>query len=309
MVEIKKDIPLSEFSSYRIGGPARFFCEAKNISEIGEAIQFAKDKNLPVFILGGGTNLLIRDQGFDGLVLKPSLDFIEKSTTGLRVGAGALMEKVLTTCIEYGLTGLEWAGGLPGTLGGAVRGNAGAFSGEIKDVIQSIDSLNIETLAVTTRTREECGFGYRMSIFKMAHANEIVLTAELQLGGGDSERIREAIEEKIRYRWERHPMEYPNIGSIFKNVPLERVAEAAQERFRSVVKSDPFPVVPTAYLIAEAGLKGVSHGDATVSPKHPNFIVNTGAASANDVQSLITLVKTEVRNKFSIELEEEVTIV
>ncbi len=330
MPKFLENINLSEFSNYKIGGPARFFFEAKNVEEIAWATQEAKRKGLAVFVLGGGTNLLIGDEGFEGLVLKPSLNFLEVEGETIRAGAGAKMADVLDVSAKAGLGGLEWAGGLPGTLGGAIRGNAGCFGGETKDVVSSVESFDAETGKTITRTNQECNFSYRTSIFKedgpsrrSRQAGEIILSAVLALKKGDASRVAKAIQEKIDYRLSRHPMENPNIGSIFKNVSLARInadvtqidADTIRVHLRSnprtsaftvPVKIDPFPVIPAAYLISEAGLKGVSSGGAMVSPKHPNFIVNVLEAKASDVKSLIGLVKSEVKSKFGLELEEEV---
>ncbi|MFZ3365153.1 MAG: UDP-N-acetylmuramate dehydrogenase, partial [Candidatus Acidiferrales bacterium] len=201
------------------------------------------------------------------------------------------------------------SGGLPGTVGGAVRGNAGAFKGEIKDRIVSVESFDVETLAAVTRGNAACKFGYRSSIFKEKNGREIILRATLNMDGGDARQIAAGIQEKINYRLERHPMEYPNIGSTFKNVDLELVPKIWRNAFAKVIKIDPFPVVPTAYLISEAGLRGMQHGAAMVSPKHPNFIVNLGGATAADVRFLIAEVKEKVFEKYGIRLEEEIQLV
>ena len=326
MIKIKENVPLSEWSSYRIGGPASYFFDAKDPEEIKEALEWAKKEKQPVFILGGGTNLLIDDKGFGGLVLKPSLNFIEAHSEEIEVGAGVKMHDLLNFTIKKGLSGLEWAGGLPGTFGGALRGNAGAFKGEIKDIVRSVKGFDTETLKEVKRSQRECRFGYRSSIFKDKNGAEIILGATLRLKKGNQKEIQKAVQEKIDYRLARHPMEYPNIGSIFKNVDVAQInADIARinadtisvnprgnqriSAFTAPVKVDPFPVVPTAYLISEAGLKGVTYGGAMVSPKHPNFIVNVLNAQAGEVRSLIELVKSEVKKKFEIELEEEVQLV
>ena len=159
---------------------------------------------------------------------------------------------------------------------------------------------------VIKRNNAECQFGYRNSIFKINDGREIIIEATLELRPGAEHAIRSAIEEKIAYRNERHPMNYPNIGSIFKNTPVEKVPEPVLKQFGAKVKNDPFPVLPTAVLIAETGIKGTRAGGAMVSDKHPNFIVNTGNATAEDVKKLIALVKTSVKEKFGVELEEEI---
>lgn len=321
MEQFKENINLSGITNYRIGGPATFFFEAKSPKEVLWAVNAAKERKTDFFVLGAGTNILAPDEGFAGLVLRPKIDFIEIDGDFLRAGAGALVSDVLQAAAKAGLSGLEWAGGLPGTFGGAIRGNAGAFKGEIKDVVHDVESFNTKTFAFITRTNAECAFSYRSSIFK-EKGDEIILSARLLLAKGDPKKIAKAIAEKIAYRMNRHPMEYPNVGSIFKNVPLARIyaegtpnyADAVRNsllhfRGSSVpVKIDPFPVVPTAYLISESGLKGVSFGGAMVSPKHPNFIVNVLDAKASDIKTLISLVKTGVAEKFAVDLEEEVHI-
>jgi UDP-N-acetylmuramate dehydrogenase len=308
-VKILEHVPLARYSNYRIGGPARFFCEAANEEELRGGILFARENKLPIFILGGGTNLLIDDTGYGGVVLK--MNFLQLKAEGdvTTVGAGVLVADLLKFTIAHSLSGLEWAGGLPGTVGGAIRGNAGAFKGEIKDSILSVESLDVETLETISRQNAACEFGYRSSLFKEKNGREIILSARLQLEKGDAAKIASAIQDKINYRQERHPMEFPNIGSTFKNVDLKFVPANFRDAVAKVVKVDPFPVVPTAFLISEAGLRGTQHGGAMVSPKHPNFIVNLGNAKAEDVKFLIGIVKQRVFEKFGIRLEEEIQLV
>ncbi|MGH9731199.1 MAG: UDP-N-acetylmuramate dehydrogenase [Candidatus Acidiferrales bacterium] len=308
-VKIVEGVPLAEHSNYRIGGPARYFCEATNEEEIRAGVLFAREQNLKLFVLGGGTNLLISDSGFDGLVLKPSMMQLEAHGNVITVGAGVLVADLLKFTIQHSLSGLEWAGGLPGTVGGAVRGNAGAFRGEIKDRVVSVESFDVETLETISRENGACQFGYRSSIFKEKNGREIILTAKISMVQGELQAIASGIQDKINYRLERHPMEYPNIGSTFKNVDLKLVPKIWAEAVAKVVKVDPFPVVPTAYLISEAGLRGTQHGGAQVSQKHPNFIVNLGEATAADVKFLIAAVKERVFEKYGIRLEEEIQLV
>lgn len=305
-VKIVEGVSLAEHSNYRIGGPARFFCEAANEEQIREAVTFAREQRAPLFVLGGGTNLLIDDAGFAGLVLKPAFTELVANGDAITVGAGVSVGDLLKFTIAHSLSGLGWAGGLPGTVGGAIRGNAGAFRGEIKDRIMSVESFDVETLATISRENAACKFGYRNSIFKEKNGREIILRATLKLEKGDAQKIAAGIQDKINYRLERHPMEYPNIGSTFKNVDLKLVPQIWRAEVEKVIKVDPFPVVPTAYLISEAGLRGTQHGGAMVSQKHPNFIVNLGNAKAADVKFLIEVVKEKVFDKYGIRLEEEI---
>jgi len=220
------------------------------------------------------------------------------------------MSKLLDFCIENSLSGLEWAGGLPGTVGGSVRGNAGAFGGETKDCIAEVKSLNIDSLEEITRNNQECWFSYRDSYFKTDKGSrEIITEVMLTLKNKDKEEIKKIIEEKINFRIKKHPLEYPNIGSIFKNSEMTKIPDSLKEEFGQNGKTDPIPVIPSARIINLCGLKGKRVGDAQFSEKHPNFIVNLGNAKAGDVKALVEMAKKEVFEKFKIQLEEEIMYV
>jgi len=310
-----ENVKLSAFSNFKIGGPARYFFLGDRIDNLTAAVAKAQKAKLPIFVLGGGTNLLISDEGFPGLVIKPELRFIFQQENSVAVGAGAAMVDLLDFCRQRSLAGLEWAGGLPGTVGGAIICNAGAFRGEIKDSLQEVISLDMShnPSQIIRRNNNQCQFAYRNSLFKHGSAagKEIVLAGIFALQPGDKKAIAEAIEEKIAWRKARQPLDYPNVGSIFKNVDWQKIPKKLQqqEEFQSHLKTDPFPVLPAATLIDKAGLKGVAFGGAMISPKHPNFIVNTLGATAGDVKQLIKLVKAAVRQRFYVELEEEVIFV
>ncbi|MCL5113629.1 MAG: UDP-N-acetylmuramate dehydrogenase [Patescibacteria group bacterium] len=317
MTIIQEKVSLKKYSNFRIGGMARYFAQIESAEELIQVLDewrriSAKfpQKDKKIFILGGGTNILISDKGFSGLVIHSLIKDIKilEEDTKILVGSGILMKDLLDFCVENSLSGLEWAGGLPGTIGGAIRGNAGAFGGEIKDSVFEIASINIQTLKLQKRKKKDCFFGYRTSIFKSLN-EEIIVGAILNLKKGDKDSIKRKIKEKIDYRTDRHPLNYPNIGSIFKNIPLQNVPRKLQEEFSASVKNDPFPVLPTAKLLALAGLKGKKQGEAMVSQKHPNFIVNLGNVTSEDVLKLISEIKNIIKNKYSIELEEEITII
>jgi UDP-N-acetylmuramate dehydrogenase len=206
---------------------------------------------------------------------------------------------------ENNLSGLEWAGGLPGTLGGAIRGNAGAFKGEIKDNLLNVKSLRLEDGEFVERSNAECEFGYRTSVFKKKRG-EIIFEATFKMSPGVKEGILSVAKEKIEYRKSKQPLEYPNIGSIFKNIPLEKFKNGLTEELKTHIKNDPVPLIPAAVLISQTGLKGEQIGGAQVSEKHANFIVNAGGAKAVDVKNLIDLVRDKVKQKFGVELETEV---
>lgn len=304
-----KKVNLKDFSNFNIGGVARDFVRAESVEELIDSIKTAKQIGLPVFVLGGGTNILWSDDGFDGVVVQPKFKDISYGHNKVTAGAGVSMPNLVDSTVSRGLAGLEWAGGLPGSLGGAIYGNAGCFGGETKDSIEEVISLNMDTLEIERRERDECGFGYRNSIFKSSTTPEIIIQATLGLKPGNKISLNNSVQEKIKYREERHPLEYPNIGSIFKNVRVKGLPKKVADEHMHVVKEDPFPVIPAAYLIHKAGLKGVSVGGAVVSEKHPNFIVNKKNAKADDVKKLIKIVKDKVKDEFGISLHEEVLIV
>lgn len=303
----RQNVRLAPYSNYRIGGEARFFFEGSSTEEIIAAVREAKRRAIPVFVWGGGTNVLVDDGGFSGLVLSPKISMLECNGNIVRVGAGISMNELTAFAAREGLDGLAWAGGLPGTVGGAIRGNAGAFGGEIKDSLVHVTSIDMRhnPPRLVKRGKEECAFAYRSSVFKEQGGQEIILEAGFLLAYGDKKEILMRTDEKIGYRNMKHPLEYPNIGSIFKNVPVSSLP-ARFVNARTPVKNDPLPVVPVAFLISEAKLRGVSYGGAMISPKHANFIVNAMHASSNDVESLIALIEAKIKKMFSIALEEEI---
>lgn len=306
MRTIKENVALSPQVSFRIGGRAKYFSSVSNKNEILETLNFAQKKKLPVFVLGSGTNILVSDKGFDGVVIQIRNSKLEIRNSIIDVDAGMLVSDLLDKTLDHNLSGLEWAGGLPGTLGGAIRGNAGCFGGETKNNIEEVTAINMNSLETKRFSNEQCKFDYRSSIFKKT-PHWIITGAKLKLSSShDTGAIRERAQEKIAYRQNRHPLEYPNIGSIFKNCPLAVVPNSVQKKFKTFIKNDPFPILPTAILIADAGLTGKKVGGALVSDKHANFIVNAGKASARDVQILIKQIKKTIKEKFNIDLEEEI---
>ena len=253
---LKQNVSLKEHSNYKIGGIASYFCEVKTKEELINVLKEWKEVSADfrdfqknVFVLGGGTNILFSDQGFEGLVIKNSITGIEKAGVEIFVGAGTQLSELVDFCVENSLSGVEWAGGLPGTVGGAIRGNAGAFEGETKDNVIEVVSLNLNTLEITKRDNKNSDFSYRNSIYKSSAKDEIILSAVFNLTEGEKDEIKRKTNEKIEYRKQRHPLEYPNIGSIFKNVPVEKIPDKFKNELLEFVKKDPFPVVPAAKII------------------------------------------------------------
>lgn len=308
---LKNNILLKNFSNYRIGGPASFFLEVKRIEDLTSGLsEFRKiPQASEIFILGKGTNVLFSDDGFSGLVVLNKLEGIERDGDLIKVASGTLFSDLVDYCMENSLTGLEWAGGLPGTVGGAVRGNAGAFRGETKDSVVRVKSINLGDFSENDRFRKDLDFSYRNSVFKTGSGkDEFITYVWFGLSGGFKDEIKKKTQEKIDYRIERHPLEYPNIGSMFKNIPLEKLSDKLKEEFFPYIKDDPFPIIPVAKLLALAELKGRNLGGAQISEKHPNFIINKSNASASDVLGLMEIEKKEIKERWGIDLEPEITI-
>ncbi|MBI2626141.1 MAG: UDP-N-acetylmuramate dehydrogenase [Candidatus Nealsonbacteria bacterium] len=284
-MQFQKNILLKNYTTFKIGGPAKYFCAIKDKEELVEAIAFAKKGQLPFFVLGGGSNLLVSDKGFKGLVLKIQDLRLRIKDSTIYAGAGASLTELVNAAANAGLSGMEWAAGIPGaTVGGAIRGNAGAFEVEMKDIVRKVEAFDANDLRFKIYDLRDCGFSYRSSIFKK-NPNLIIISAELNLKKNNKRKVREKMKEILNYRMDKHP-KFPSAGSIFKN-------------FENIRARD---------LIEKAGLKGKKIGGAQISDQHANFIINTGRAKAKDVLALIDLAKKEVKNKLGVAIEEEIQI-
>lgn len=305
---VKKNILLKKHTTFKIGGPAKYFLVAKGKNSLLTAVKVAKKIKLPVFVLGGGSNLLVSDKGFNGLVIKiqSKEPIILKKNNIIKASTGIKLGKMVRFSINKSLQGLEWAGGLPGTFGGAIRGNAGAFGGEMKDSVISVQALDRQYI-LRNFTNRQAKFSYRNSIFKQKGFT--IISAVVAFKKGNKKELRVIADSHIAYRKEKHPLEYPSAGSVFKNVAVEKLSPKLQQEFADKVKQDPFPIVPAAWFIIGAGLTGKKVGKAQISKKHSNYMVNLGGAKAQDVLTLIQIAKKEVKEKYHIDLEVEIQYV
>lgn len=275
--------PMARHTTFRIGGPADYFVELGSIEQIRAAIQVCREENLPWFVLGRGSNLLVSDKGYRGVILSIYKDFQKTEIQGetVTVQAGVLLTALSGKVLDASLTGMEFASGIPGTVGGAVVMNAGAYGGEMKDIVRRVTVLDQDG-EVRTLTCEEMQFGYRTSLAKKK--GYIVLGAELTLKRGEKQKIREEMQALKAKRIEKQPLEFPSAGSTFKR--------------------------PEGYfagkLIMDAGFRGAAVGGAQVSEKHCGFVVNTGNATAADVRELMRQVQEKVQEQFGVSLEPEV---
>lgn len=277
------DEPMKKHTTFRLGGPADYFLSPSDVNQIPEIIHICRKEGIPWFVLGNGSNLLVSDQGYRGVVIQIYKNMNQITVEGTRIyaQAGALLSAVSKKAMESGLTGMEFASGIPGTLGGAAVMNAGAYGGEMKDILVSVTVLTDEGEQKVLKA-EELSLGYRTSIIK--ERGYIVLDVVLQLQAGDQDAIRNRMEELKVQRVTKQPLEYPSAGSAFKR--------------------------PEGYfagkLVQDAGLRGYRVGGAQVSEKHCGFVINTGDATASDVVRLIRNVQDIVWNKFEVRMEPEV---
>lgn len=275
--------PMSKHTTFRIGGPADLFVAPENTDEIKKLIAICKEEEVPYFILGNGSNLLVSDKGYRGVIIQLYRSFgqITLKENEIHAQAGALLSGIAAMAREASLTGFEFAGGIPGTLGGAVVMNAGAYGGEMKDVLKKVTVLTPEGEIVTLQAGE-LQMGYRTSIIK--EAGYIVLEAVISLKKGDQDEIKSRMQELAGMRSSKQPLSYPSAGSTFKR--------------------------PEGYfagkLIMDSGLRGYQVGGAQVSEKHCGFVINTGNATAKDVTTLMADVQRIVMEKFGVKLEPEV---
>ncbi|MCX6763139.1 MAG: UDP-N-acetylmuramate dehydrogenase [Candidatus Moranbacteria bacterium] len=309
MIPIKENVNLSEYSTFKIGGPAKFLAEVKNLVELRETLEFVHEKNLDFFILGGGSNILFSDEGFDGLLIKIQDIEYKIEDNKLECGAGLPLAQAVNFAKKNGLTGLEWAVGIPGTIGGAVRGNAGAFGGSMGEIVESASIMEIKKLADIEEkpeifNQEKCQFAYRDSLFKH-NPHFIILSIVLKLKKENPQLVENKMNEIARQRAERKPEGIGSAGSFFKNPFVKDqnlIKEFETEKNIKCLDGK----IPAGWLIENAGFKGRKIGGAMVSENNANYIVNMGKATAHDVIMLASLIKQKVRNTFKIELQEEV---
>lgn len=277
------DEPMSKHTTFKVGGPAKAFVCVKTKEQLKELLKYIKKSEMPFFILGNGSNILVSDKGFDGIVLSLSSGFDQIRTEGTRIyaQAGVTMGRLSAEALTHSLTGLEFASGIPGTLGGGMVMNAGAYGGEFKDVTELVSVCDMDGNFMDI-SNEDMHFGYRTSIIK---GRPLVVTdVVVNLKEGDKDEIKETMSNLAAKRMEKQPLEYPSAGSTFKR--------------------------PEGYfagkLISDAGLGGYSVGDAQVSEKHNGFIINRGNASAADIKKLIEHVRSTVFENSGVMLEPEV---
>lgn len=277
--------PMSKYTSFKIGGPAECLIKIQTIQELKNILKYIKENDLKLTIIGNGSNILVADEGIKGIVIKIEIEKldIDEETTTLKVGSGTKLGMLAQKCLKNELTGLEFASCIPGTVGGAVRMNAGAHGKEMKDIVKEITFID-RNCNIKTINNKDAKFEYRHSLF--SEKDYIILEVEIKLEKGSKNEIKSKMDEYLQFRKEKQPIEYANAGSTFK-------------RGTDFI---------TAKLIDECGLKGHQIGGAQISEKHAGFIINKKSAKAKDVIELMEYTKKEVYNKFGKVIEPEIEI-
>ena len=281
--QVKKDEPMKSHTTFRVGGPADYFVTPQTAEEVAKVIEACTQEKVPYYIVGNGSNLLVSDKGYEGVIIQiyKQMNQVKVEGAQIHAQAGALLSMIAKRALDAELTGFEFAAGIPGTLGGACVMNAGAYGGEMKDVLKSVTVLT-DKGEVKTLAKEELELGYRTSV--IAKKGYIVLEAVLELQKGEKEKIQAVMDDLKERRVTKQPLEYPSAGSTFKR--------------------------PEGYfagkLIQDAGLKGYRSGDVMVSEKHSGFVVNVGKGTYRDAMRVIEHVQRAVYEQFGVELELEV---
>jgi UDP-N-acetylmuramate dehydrogenase len=296
--------PLSRHTRFGLGGPADLYAETASAEAFVAALAVARASGLEIVVIGGGTNLIVADGGFRGVVLRYRGDRLLQSNGRVQAEAGAVLQDLVDFAIARGLVGLETLAGIPGSLGAAVYGNAGAYGHSLSERVVKVRFYDGQTVRVFDN--EECEFHYRESIFKR-HKDWIVFSAELRLDAGDAAALRAAADSILKVRNEKFPVTMKCAGSIFKNLLFPDLPADVQAQVPAAAVRE--GKVPAAWFLEQVGVKGMVRGDIHVASYHANLIYNAGAGTADELCALIRELKSRVRERFGIGIEEEVQYV
>ena len=304
-MNVRENVPLAPLTTFEIGGPAKYLVKARKDDDIRDAVQWAKEKNVRLVVLAGGSNVLVPDGGLDALVVRIVGNLYSFSGGVADSWAGTNLLELIRALGAQGYGGWEKLSGIPGTIGGAVRGNAGAFGPEIKDFVTGVRALNIQNGEVRDFTNAECDFSYRHRCFK-DNREWIILRVQVRLAQIEPAESARLAEETITERERRHLQNVKAAGSFFMNPKAPPGIVAMFEKEKQVKSRE--GRVPAGWLIEKAGMKGATVGGAIASLQHPNYIVNQGGATSHDVRNLAQIIRLEVSAQFGVELTEEAMI-
>lgn len=306
---VQFDESMQRHTTFRLGGAARLYVVASSSDLLLQAVHAAIELDIPWYVIGGGTNMLVADTGFEGVVIQVANQGFKIEGESVHVESGMVSALVARKTVEAGLTGFEWAVGLPGTMGGAVYGDAGCFGGEMRDSVVSVDVYHVASRTRRALSSKECQFGYRESVFK--HERFVILGCTLGLKRAENpDEAKAKMNTILSDRKDKQPLGESSAGCVFKNF------EYQDENALAILRRDiDVPIsmlsakrIPAGWLIDQAGLKGQTVGGFEVSERHGNFLLNKGRGKAEDVLALISLVKMKVRDLYGIQLQEEVQL-
>jgi UDP-N-acetylmuramate dehydrogenase len=297
---VRENAPLGEYTRFGLGGPARLLIDASTEDALIQAVEASRTAAIPLALIGGGSNLVAPDEGFAGMVLRYTAAKLPNEPTG-EVDAGAILQNLVDKTIGMGLGGLETMTGIPGWVGGAIYGNAGAYGRSIHELVESVRFF--DGRVVREIGNAECQFRYRESVFKR-HKDWVILSARLRLCPADPAELRATASGILKIRNEKYPPEMRCAGSIFKNLILAGLPPSVRAQVPERVVRD--GKVPSAYFLEQAGAKGMALGGIQVARYHANLLYNTGTGTAAELRDLIEILKIRVWEKFGLELEEEV---
>jgi len=303
-VSVSEGVALSRHTRFGIGGPAAVFLEAVDEEAFTEAFRMAQSSGAAYSVIGDGTNLIVSDEGFDGIVLRQAAKAIYHEGATVRAQAGAQLQALVDYCIDHGLQGLETMTGIPGSVGAAVYGNAGAYGHSIDERVRRVRVL--DGWPIRSLRASECRFRYRESVFK-EHKDWIILDVELVMTPAYAAELHQTADEIFKIRLAKYPPTMKCAGSIFKNLILAELPESVREQIPERVVRE--GKAPSAYFLEQVGAKGMRNGGIHVADYHANLIYNAGDGTARELCELIGELKSRVRNQFGLELEEEVQYV
>lgn len=306
MIVVKENIVLKEYTTFKIGGKARYFTTIQNLEDLRDALQFARDHDVSYVILAGGSNVLISDDGFDGLVIHMQNDDIVRDGADITIGAGAELMDLIVFAAHKGLGGMENMTGIPGSIGGAIRGNAAAFGTETKDLLHSVEVLDTKTDEIMTFDVQKCHFSYRSSVFK-SEGSYIVVNATFSFSPNKESAIEQKMYDILSKRNAKHIQNIQSAGSFFVN---PEVGEKLQKEFHKEkgVESRNGRV-PAGWLLDLSGVYKKKIGGIQAGETHANYFINDGTGTAEQVMQLAAVARSRVRNQFGVQLQEEVTFI
>jgi UDP-N-acetylmuramate dehydrogenase len=300
---VKKNVSLKKYNTFCLEAKAKYFAEISSKNKLIKTLQWAKENFLPFFILGNGSNVLFVNKEFPGIIIKIKNNKIKKiNQKKIIVGAGMMLKDLLKRCIKESWSGLEWVSGIPGTVGGAVFGNAGCFGYDMSNFVKKVTVIDLKTYQEKIYSFKDCKFKYRDSVFKKN--KEIIWEVEFLLKKGKRKEIIQKAQEYWDYKSERNLFKYPSAGSVFKNIFAKEVP--IKYKKGAVIKEGKISV---GWFIDQCNLKGKKSGGAMISPYHANVIININKAKGKNILDLINLCKEKVYQKFKIKLKEEIIVI